>query len=54
MESLKKKMNNGTMRLLVVVFNFRLSDINCALGNSQLKKIDFIIKKKENLSMSII
>lgn len=28
-------------------FNYRLSDINCALGISQLKKINFILKKRK-------
>lgn len=28
-------------------FNYRLSDINCALGISQLKKISFFLKKRE-------
>ncbi len=28
-------------------FNYRLSDINCALGLSQLKKINFFIKKRK-------
>ena len=30
-------------------FNFRLSDINCALGNSQLNKINFIINKRKKI-----
>ena len=30
-------------------FNYRLSDINCALGFSQLKKINFFIKRKKNI-----
>lgn len=30
-------------------FNYRLSDINCALGFSQLKKINFFIKKRKNI-----
>jgi dTDP-4-amino-4,6-dideoxygalactose transaminase len=31
-------------------FNYRISDINCALGLSQLNKINLIIKKRENIS----
>lgn len=30
-------------------FNYRLSDINCALGLSQLKKIDFFLKKRKQI-----
>ena len=30
-------------------FNYRLSDINCALGFSQLKKINFFIKKRKKI-----
>lgn len=30
-------------------FNYRLSDLNCALGLSQLTKINFFIKKRENI-----
>ena len=30
-------------------FNYRLSDINCALGFSQLKKINFFIKKRKEI-----
>lgn len=30
-------------------FNYRLSDINCALGFSQLKKINFFIKRRKNI-----
>ena len=29
-------------------YNFRLSDINCSLGLSQLKKLNKFIKKKTN------
>lgn len=31
-------------------YNYRLSDINCALGISQLKKIDIILKKREQVA----
>ena len=30
-------------------YNYRLSDINCALGLSQLKKINFFLKKREKI-----
>ncbi len=29
-------------------YNYRLDDISCALGLSQLKKIDFLLKEREN------
>ena len=29
-------------------FNYRISDVQCALGNSQLRKLDRIIQKEEN------
>lgn len=31
-------------------YNFRLSDINCALGISQLKKLDFFISKRNQIA----
>jgi UDP-4-amino-4,6-dideoxy-L-N-acetyl-beta-L-altrosamine transaminase len=31
-------------------YNFRLSDINCALGLSQLSKLDFFIKKRRKIA----
>ena len=30
-------------------FNYRLSDINCALGISQLKKINYFLKKRKKI-----
>jgi len=33
-------------------YNYRLSDINCALGISQLKKIDFFLKKRKKIYQS--
>ena len=35
-------------------FNYRLSDINCALANSQLKKLDKFIKYRENIAKKYI
>ena len=45
---LKDKKNYWNYDVLRNGFNYRLSDINCALGISQLKKIDFY-SKEENL-----
>ena len=33
-------------------FNFRLTDIQCALGISQMKKLDNFIKKRQNIALS--
>lgn len=35
-------------------FNYRISDINCALGFSQLKRVGLIIKKKAKLALFYI
>ena len=32
-----------------LAFNYRLSDLNCALGISQIKKINFFLKKRKKL-----
>tara|TARA_B100001063_G_scaffold247297_1_gene292305 strand:- start:3172 stop:3753 length:582 start_codon:yes stop_codon:yes gene_type:complete len=45
-----KKNKNSYWKYDVILngFNYRISDINCALGISQLKKLDiFILKRKE-------
>ena len=31
-------------------YNYRLPDINCALGNSQLKKLNIFVKKRNNIA----
>jgi len=46
---LRSKKNYWQYDVLKHGFNYRLSDINCALGISQLKKIDFFLKKRKNL-----
>ena len=35
-------------------YNFRLPDINCALGISQIKKLDKFIKKRKKLQKFMI
>ena len=45
-KNLKKNWSYDIERLS---FNYRISDINCALGISQLKKIKLIIKKRTNI-----
>lgn len=45
----RSKKNYWQYDVLKHGFNYRLSDINCALGISQLKKIDFFLKKRKNL-----
>ena len=39
--------NNWSYKVIAPGYNYRLSDIACSLGISQLKKIDKFIKKKE-------
>ena len=33
-------------------YNYRISDINCALGNEQLKRIDAILDRRESIARS--
>ncbi len=52
-EKIKSLRNHGqddkhNMRLLG--FNYRLSDINCALGISQLCKLDYFIKRRQEIA----
>lgn len=42
----KNNIENWKYDMGIVGFNFRLSDINCALGNSQLKRLDKIVKSR--------
>jgi dTDP-4-amino-4,6-dideoxygalactose transaminase len=44
---LKDKKKYWKYDVLKYGFNYRLSDINCALGLSQLKKINFFLKKRK-------
>ena len=45
----RNKKNYWKYDVLKCGFNYRLSDINCALGFSQLKKINFFIKKRKKI-----
>lgn len=45
---IKKQAWNSQMSLLG--YNYRLSDVACALGLSQIKKLDEMIKKRENIA----
>ena len=46
---LRKKNKHWEYDILKYGFNYRLSDINCALGLSQLKKINFFLKKRKKI-----
>ena len=44
---LRNKTKHWKYDILETGFNYRLSDLNCALGLSQLKKINYILKKRK-------
>ena len=44
-----RKKNHWQYDVVEHGFNYRISDINCALGLSQLKKIDFFLKKRKQI-----
>lgn len=46
---LRNKKNYWKYDIIKNGFNYRLSDINCALALSQLKKINFFIKKRKEI-----
>ena len=46
---LRNKKKHWEYDVLKHGFNYRLSDINCALGLSQLKKINFFLKKRRKI-----
>ena len=45
-----KKKYHWSYQVLIPGYNYRMSDINCALGYSQLKKIDYIINKRKKIA----
>jgi dTDP-4-amino-4,6-dideoxygalactose transaminase len=47
---LKKKNEHWKYSIETLGYNFRLPDINCALGISQIKKLNKFIKKREKIS----
>ena len=46
---IERKKNHWTYDIVKLGMNYRLSDINCALGISQLKKINKFIKKRKEI-----
>ena len=48
----KKSLWNQDM--LMLGYNYRLSDINCALGVSQLKKLDLMVQRREKIAQIYI
>lgn len=52
-EKIKMLRNHGqddNHQMLALGFNYRLSDISCALGLSQIKKIDAFVQKRQNIA----
>lgn len=47
----KKKINPWYYEMTSLGFNYRITDIQCALGLSQLKKLKNIIKKREKIAI---
>ena len=51
--SIKKERHEWKYKIFETGMNYRISDIHCALGISQLKKVDKFIKEKEKLQTFI-
>ena len=47
---LKKNKNNWNYKIVLPGYNYRLSDLSCSLGISQLAKINIFIKKRNQIS----
>ena len=47
---IKKNFSNWYYEAQDLSFNFRISDINCALGISQLKKLNSFVKYRKNVA----
>mgnify|MGYP001364166387 CR=1 FL=1 len=45
-----KKNYNWSYKILDAGFNYRLSDLNCALGINQLKKLDMFVKSRKKIA----
>lgn len=45
-----KNQNTWPYSMHDIGFNFRLSDINCALGISQMKKLDYFLSKRKKIA----
>ena len=46
----KKNKNNWNYKIVLPGYNYRLSDLSCSLGISQLAKINIFIKKRNQIS----
>ena len=46
----KVQLNKWYYEMHCLAHNFRLTDFQCALGNSQLKKLNLFVKKRQNLA----
>ena len=50
LENQKKNKNNWNYKIVLPGYNYRLSDLSCSLGISQLAKINIFIKKRNQIS----
>ena len=49
-KSLRNHGQDNQHNMLMLGYNYRLSDVNCALGLSQLKKLDNFIQKRQEIA----